>query len=448
MLENVRSGFATLEKKLYRLVIAGLDGDRIGEESYRRAIFDLAEKGICGFVLSGGIKENVKSFVKSLRSLPEQPPLIASEMSNGTIGRIRGFSEYPSSMALAAAVDERDPECWSLLRRALTAMASDVMDCGINILVVPAHEEIHNSDGPFQGPQAPSETGDSARIREECIRTLEGMGLLVYEKSILPDGCVSYQPALGDPDLPDKGPVFITPGNGTGGGPAAYLNSGADILVDFEEPDAAVQEFIRLAGNGMITGERIDGALARIEGVKSGMAEPREMEVNEGLSEHLWREISQMAVTMVKGKGRFFPLRDSDNIPLVYAGDEEYFRTSPLRFYVKQASHVSRPLSTKERPAMFLLFGNAASGGVLADSQADEMESLSRLIRAMSPSVVVSFGSPHALTRFKDADVLIAAYDSTSYAQEAVFKSITGERGFQGQLPVTLNIPDKKGRQR
>ena len=448
MLENVRSGFATLEKKLYRLVIAGLDGDRIGEEFYRRSVFDLAEKGICGFILSGGIRENVKSFVKSLRSLPEQPLFVASEMSNGTIGRVRGLAESPSFMALAAAADNKDPERRNLFKRALTAMASDVMDCGINILVVPAQEEVRNGDGPFESPEAPSEVLDSARIREECIRILQNTGLLVYEKSLLPEGSVSYRPAVGDPDLPGKRPAFMVLGKGTGREPAAYLNNGADILVDFEEPDATVQELIRAVGNGMIPGERIDGALTRIEGVKSGMAGPHEVEVNQALGEHLWREISQMAVTIVKGKGRFFPLRDSDNIPLVYAGDEEYFRTSPLRFYVKQASHVSRPLSSKERPAMFLLFGSAAAERVLTDSQADEMESLSRLIRAMSPSVVVSFGSPHALTRFKNADVLIAAYDSTSYAQEAVFKCITGERGFRGQLPVTLNIPDKKGRQR
>jgi len=97
---------------------------------------------------------------------------------------------------------------------------------------------------------------------------------------------------------------------------------------------------------------------------------------------------------------------------------------------------------------MFLLFGDAAAEELPSGRAADEMESLTRLIRATSPSVVVSFGSPHALTRFRDADVLIAAYDSTSVAQEAVFKCVTGEAGFQGRLPVLLDIQDKKGRRR
>lgn len=155
-----------------------------------------------------------------------------------------------------------------------------------------------------------------------------------------------------------------------------------------------------------------------------------------------------MAVTMVKGKGRFFPVRESDNIPLVYAGEEEYFLASPLRYYVKQASHISRPLASKERPAMFLLFGDAASGHPASGSSGDEVEALDKLVRGTSPSIVVSFGSPHALTRFKDADVLIAAYDSTAHTQEAVFKCVTGESGFHGRLPVRLDIPDRKGRRK
>jgi beta-glucosidase-like glycosyl hydrolase len=229
---------------------------------------------------------------------------------------------------------------------------------------------------------------------------------------------------------------------------AACFDNGADILIGFEDPGGAIRELTLAVSDGVITGERIDTAIARIEAVKSGMAPQRKIEVNQALGEFLSREISRMAVTLVKGNGRFFPLRESDKIPLVYAGDEEYFQNSPLRFYVNQASHISRPLSSKERPAMFLLFGDAAAEGLPTDSEAHEMEALSRLIRATSPSVVVSFGSPHALTRFKDADVLIAAYDSSSHAQEAVFKCVTGEGEFQGRLPVRLDIPDKKGRRK
>ena len=422
MLENVRSGSVALERKLYRLVIAGLDGDRIDEPSYRGNIIDLAEKGICGFVVRGGARDNLKSFLKSLG---RRDLFIGSELLDGTVGRIRGFAEFPSFMALAAASGE-DRNQEGLFRTVLTAMASDIVDCGMNMLVVPPIGEPLNSLAP---------------IRAEYLRTLQDAGLFVCEKHHLPEGRATYRPALNGEEAARE-LVFMGPEA------AGYFVDGADVLIETEEPDAAVRELARMVREGAVSEERIDGALAGLQAARSLMAGPREIEPDQDLSEYWSREASQAAVTMVKGKGRFFPLRESDNIPLVYAGDEEYFRTSPLRFYVKQASHISRPLSSKERPVMFLLFGDAAAEELPSGPAADEMESLTRLIRATSPSVVVSFGSPHALTRFKNADVLIAAYDSTSHAQEAVFKCVTGERGFQGRLPVSLDIQDKKGPRR
>jgi len=69
-----------------------------------------------------------------------------------------------------------------------------------------------------------------------------------------------------------------------------------------------------------------------------------------------------------------------------------------------------------------------------------EIERIKKIIGKSDASVVISFGSPYVLRHFSEADVLIAAYDSDSRAQKAVLKSLTGEIGFQGSLPVSLNI--------
>ncbi len=53
-------------------------------------------------------------------------------------------------------------------------------------------------------------------------------------------------------------------------------------------------------------------------------------------------------------------------------------------------------------------------------------------------SIVISFGSPYVLRFFKDADVLIAAYESTEQAQMAVIKCLKGEADFKGRLPVKI----------
>ena len=242
--------------------------------------------------------------------------------------------------------------------------------------------------------------------------------------------------------------IVTVPGNGAYRELAAALDEDRLVLIYSRDADAMVRELADAVAGGLIDEERIDRVLAGVGAARPQITRREGAEADLAGAEGLAREISRMAVTMVKGKGRFFPVRESDNIPLIYAGEEEYFLTSPLRYYVKQASHTSRPLASKERPVLFLLFGEAASGRSASDSSDDEMDILAKLVRGTSPSIVVSFGSPHALTRFKDADVLIAAYDSTAHTQEAVFKCITGESGFHGGLPVRLDIPERKGRRK
>ncbi len=53
-------------------------------------------------------------------------------------------------------------------------------------------------------------------------------------------------------------------------------------------------------------------------------------------------------------------------------------------------------------------------------------------------SIVVSFGSPYVLRHFMEANVLIAAYDTTKQAQSSVIKCLKGEINFQGSLPVKI----------
>ncbi|MDR2018733.1 MAG: hypothetical protein LBQ00_07680 [Syntrophobacterales bacterium] len=448
MLHSVSSGLATLEKKIYQLVVAEVDGDRISELSYQSHVAGLMGKGVSGFVFSGGTKANLKSFAASLRALTVTPLFIACKLMDGTMGRMRGFTEFPSLMALAAAVDLKKPENLNLLRCVLNAMAREAMDCGMNVAAIPASLAADCCRGVIC-KEGSSEAGNLAWIRTESIRIFEEAGLLVYENSCLSDRRVFCRAVLGGCQELPCDPASVVFDDVKERTPAGWFEKDVNILIVSDDPDGVVRELAFAVTEGRIAEEWIDRALVSIGAAKSQQSEPSGIKVDQVLNECLSREISEMAVTLVKGKGRFFPLRESDNIPLIYAGDEAYFQASPLRSYVKQASHAGRPLHSKERPAMFLLFGDAASEGLsAADSGNDAMKSLSRLIRATSPSVVVSFGSPHVLSRFKDADVLIAAYDSTGFAQEAVFKCVIGERRFEGRLPVTLNIPDKRGRQK
>jgi len=46
-----------LEKRLYQLIIARLNGDRIESQGYQKNIIELVKKGIGGFILFGGEKD-------------------------------------------------------------------------------------------------------------------------------------------------------------------------------------------------------------------------------------------------------------------------------------------------------------------------------------------------------------------------------------------------------
>jgi hypothetical protein len=215
---------------------------------------------------------------------------------------------------------------------------------------------------------------------------------------------------------------------------------GADMLIDLSDPDATVRGLATALLDGELTEEWIDAAITRINRVKSGFSLPGAVPVDYARREELSAKVAEAAITLVKGRGRFLPIRESDNIPLIYAGDQAYFQTSPLRYYVKQASHVSKPLPTSERPVMFLLFPPEGSGNASSAMEPAEAEALRRLIRGNSPALVVSFGSPYALTQFKEAGVLIAAYDASGDAQEAVFRCIIGESPFRGELPLEIGV--------
>jgi hypothetical protein len=441
MLLKVRSDFAVLERKLYRLVIARLDGDRICDASYSDHILELTLKGIGGFMLTGGERDEVKSLLAKAQSLAEEPLFIASSVERGLGERVKDATLFPGPMAFAAALGVNGSRNLPLIKRGLAAMAAEAADFGITMPLIPAFQP---DGGSEEGEDiAPSPSGHiMERLALEYAEAFRDKGLSLWWEHISPSSDPCYRPALPRSCAGD-GPGIVARTVATEDNPAACIASGADLLVGPDDPDAVVSELIR-----DLTGERVDAILERIDRARPRSASegsPVMLPVDYQGNEELSREIAQRAVTLVKGRGKFLPVRDSDNLPLIYSGDVEYFITSPLRFFVKQASHESKPLPTHERPVVFLLFGNGENGKGPINAEAGRERATERLIRGMSPSIAVSFGSPHLLSGFKGADILIAAYDSSAAAQEAAFNCIIGERHFEGGLPVEVAILTKKG---
>ena len=89
---------------------------------------------------------------------------------------------------------------------------------------------------------------------------------------------------------------------------------------------------------------------------------------------------------------------------------------------------------------VFALFTSVAAWKGSSGIDDGESHHIIDLIRKAKKSIVISFGSPYVLSRFKEADVLIAAYEATEQAQKAVIKCLRGKMNFRGRLPVDLNI--------
>ncbi|MBA4417471.1 MAG: hypothetical protein C0392_06135 [Syntrophus sp. (in: bacteria)] len=490
MLLNFLSGTITPEDKLYQLIIVRLDGNRINELSYRDHILKLAEKGIGGFMLSGGVREVVQPFIKSVQSHAPIPLFIASDIERGVGQQIRGTTTFPCQMAIAAAIDRHAPVDLTLLRQVLTIIASEAAVCGINMPIIPVLDVHQSPDNSIIGTRPFSNEPElKSWFDGEYIKILKQMGLFpakrivgsLFQEKFRHDGLVVTDdltpplPTLSPGGARECGYPAASCGESFGlNGPATFMDTGIDIILCPEDPESTVKELLHALEEGVIFEEQIDRALLRIQKARKKILSPPIVPVNYAYNEALSAQIAEKAITLVKGHGRFLPARESDNIPLIFAGNKEYFQTSPLRYYVKQASHVSQPLPIRDRPSMFLLFPGAKETTNLIppspyplprgarecgypatcsresfelkgtpDIEPEETERVKTLMKGASQSIVVSFGNPYVLNHFKEADILIAAYDTSSQAQDAVFKCISGESAFHGQLPVTLQLSGK-----
>jgi len=301
---------------------------------------------------------------------------------------------------------------------------------------------------PHFRPEDASCPSDHAfdRLAREYGDAFHCAGIPVWREETSPSGHVTY---CSHPSGTDDGIEMsvATAGEDPASGLPFLTAGGADVLLCTGDPDAFVQALCANLPLYGITEEMIDSATGKVRRAKSLMAAGRSAPscpADYAGHEVLAREVAQRAVTLVKGQGSFLPVRDSAAVPLIYGGDAEYFLSSPLRFYVSQASHETKPIPTHERPVAFLLFEEAGNGKNGVHGDGAEWERLTRLIKGASPSIVVSFGSPRILDRFREAKVLIAAYDSSPEAQEAVFACIIGERSFEGRLPVKLALSAKE----
>ncbi|MBI5740251.1 MAG: hypothetical protein HZA16_05960 [Nitrospirae bacterium] len=499
-----------LEQKLYQLIISRLDGEGLSSVPYQEQTVGLVKKGLGGFILFGGRKDEMKSFISMLQSVSEIPLFIASDIERGAGQQFEDATRFPFQMAVAAAIDRSKASDVKILRGAIRSIASEAIDTGINMPLIPVLDVNRNPDNPIICTRAFSDDPEEvAWFGKTYIEILEKAGLLscakhfpghgdtaidshialpVISKSLKDLADVDLLPFkeairagvssimlghLGIPSI-DTPPASLSKKaieyllrqelgyeglvmtdalnmsalKALGNVPAKCLNAGVDILLHPSDTDAAVEELKQAVASGEVEEVTIDTAVERILRYKKKVgaihALPPHVESHAELSQTLFDK----SVTLVKAAPGILPIKDMRNVSLVFAGDENLHGTSPLRGIFKGnyaitvgagfkpahegQTHRSAPTS------IFAVFTNVAAWRGSSGIRVEEIDAIKKLMCSSQNSIVISFGSPYVLRHFREADALIAAYDTAEQAQLSVMKCLKGELKFQGRLPVRL----------
>ncbi|MGO9612156.1 MAG: glycoside hydrolase family 3 protein [Dissulfurispiraceae bacterium] len=494
--------FPSPERIAYQLVISRLDGNRILENAYRDSIIDLTIKGIGGFIVFGGQKNEVRSFIHQLQSFADTPLFIASDIERGVGQQVKNATIFPTQMAVAAAINKYRPQDVALLEQMLKALSNEAKDVGINMPLTPVLDVNQNPDNPIICTRAFSDDPEVVKwFGTQYIRVLEAEGLVSCAKHFPGHGDTSVDSHISLPVLTKSlkslmavdimpfehairtGVSSIMIGHlsipSIDARPASVskeiitallrirlgfhglvitdalnmsalrelkdlssecINAGADILLHPVDVEITVKELSSALRAGKIDRHALDVSLNRILKIKKRLIRNTITEVDHVEHQRLSARIFEKSITMVKNTEGILPISASNQPQLIFAGDDKYFEASPLKKYFKNASPISKEISVQNKLAVFSVFTSISAWRGSSGIEDTEKRRIHSLIRQAKHSVVLSFGSPYLLNDFQHADVLIAAYDVAEEAQNAAIRCLRGEVDFNGHVPVTLLI--------
>jgi beta-glucosidase-like glycosyl hydrolase len=382
----------SLEKRLYQLVISRLDGDRIGIPEYEKKITGLVRKGIGGFILFGGQRDEIKGFLDHLQSFSEVRLFIASDTERGVGQQVRGTTVFPCQMAIAAALDRHRSDDVLLLEDAIRAFALEAKDTGINMPLIPVLDVNRNPDNPIICTRAFSDNPeDVSWFGSEYIRILEEEGLISCAKHFpghgdtatdshisLPVITKSYSSLketdivpfvtaikskvgsvmVGHLSIPviDPLPASLSPKviallrNELGfegliltdaltmdalrereNVPLRCLHAGIDMLLHPEDADMTVKGLLNDVGVGRLRESQVDTAVSRILTVKGRLAERRMDNPDYLYHTELSVKLTGMSIALVKQSPGILPITDVTLCNVAFAGDERLYDSSPLK---------------------------------------------------------------------------------------------------------------------
>jgi beta-N-acetylhexosaminidase len=402
----------TLERKLYQLIISRLDGANIHSQTYKKKIFRLVEKGIGGFIIFGGKRDEIKDLIKQIQSLVETPLFIASDVECGVGQQIKDTTLFPCQMAVAASIDKHKPRDITMLASALKAVAREAKDIGINMPLIPVLDVNQNPDNPIVCTRAFSDSyQDVTWFGRKYIKDLEASGLISCAKHFpghgdtaidshvsLPVITKSFEELrtidlipfleavkagvssvmMGHLSIPavDSKPASLSKKiitdllrreigfegliltdalnmkalQGFDHVSAECLKAGADILLHPLDADLMVKELLCAVESGMLTEKRIDETMERISMTKGKIKKLRKVKIDYEYHRAISTYITEKSITLMKSMTGL-PVIDGNEIAIVLAGENSLFQSSPFKVLFRNVSTISDlvPLSRGEK---------------------------------------------------------------------------------------------------
>ena len=180
----------TLEESIYQLIIGRLDGVQVSSASYRSRALELVRRGIGGFIVFGGERDETRDFIRKLQAASEILLFIASDIERGVGSQIEGATIFPPQMAVSAAVGKDSAVDAGLFTDMIKAVAEEAACIGINMPLIPVLDVNTNPENPIICTRAFSDNPEEvARLGTVYIKTIEGSGLL---------SCAKHFPGHGD----------------------------------------------------------------------------------------------------------------------------------------------------------------------------------------------------------------------------------------------------------
>jgi len=378
-------------KKIYQLIISRLDGRRICDRVYQEGILALVRKGIGGFIIFGGKRKELRPFIDRLQTIAEIPLFIASDIERGVGQQIDGYTKFPCQMAVRAAINRDDPADITILRNALSAVALEAIDAGINMPLIPVLDVNSNPDNPIICTRAFSDNPDDVSFfGSEYIEVLEGMGLISCAKHFpghgdtstdshisLPLITKSYnvlvkfdiRPFAGAiktgvssimighlliPSIDESNPSSLSKRVITGilrtelgfnglimtdalnmsalssieNVSARCLNAGVDIILHPSDAELTVRDLDDAVRTELISEETIDVAVGRILKAKSRISRIKLVEVDTHSNTLISKRMAEMSITVINKKEGILPVADDDKIQVLIVGENRLCKQS------------------------------------------------------------------------------------------------------------------------